>query len=264
MAYTLVTLLAAQALLGLLCVGAYRDAAWVTASWFGNDIVTLFIGVPLLLCGHTLAARGSRRGRLLELGVTAYAGYNAAFYLFGAVLNAFFPLYVGIFLLSGVTLFLSLAHTDAGAVGASFMAGLPVRFVGGGLVIIGASLATVWIAMWGAHVFAGWPTPLEPDAFRLVAALDLTLLVPGLIAGGVLLWRRRPWGYVLAPIASIQAALYLAVLSVNSVVAIRRGLTTSPGELPIWGALALVTSAFATILLTNTNRGAINNKLASC
>ena len=32
------------------------------------------------------------------------------------------------------------------------------------------------------------------------------------------------WGYVLAAIASIQGSLYLLVLSVNSCVAVRRGL----------------------------------------
>jgi len=82
----------------------------------------------------------------------------------------------------------------------------------------------------GAYVFAGRPTPVEPEAFRIGAALDLSLMVPALTFGGVLLWNRRPWGYVLDSIAGIQAALYLIVLSVNSFVAIRRGLTAAPGE----------------------------------
>jgi hypothetical protein len=105
--------------------------------------------------------------------------------------------------------------------------------------------------MWGAYVFAGRPTPVEPEAFKIVAALDLSLLVPGLTCGGVLLWNRRPWGYLLASITGIQAALYLTVLSMNSLVAIRRGLTTAPGELPIWAPLAMATSAATVLLLVN-------------
>jgi len=50
-------------------------------------------------------------------------------------------------------------------------------------------------------VFAGRPTPIEPEAFKIVAALDLSLMVPALTCGGVLLWNRHPWGYVLASIA---------------------------------------------------------------
>ena len=45
-------------------------------------------------------------------------------------------------------------------------------------------------------------------------------MVSALTVGGVLIWRRMPWGLVISAIASIQGALYLLVLSVNSVVAI--------------------------------------------
>jgi hypothetical protein len=90
-------------------------------------------------------------------------------------------------------------------------------------------------------VFAGRPTPVETEAFHLVAALDMTLMVPALVTGGVLLWRRRPWGYVVAAVAGIQASLYLLVLSVNSAISIRRGAVAAPGELPIWGTLLVFT-----------------------
>jgi hypothetical protein len=126
--------------------------------------------------------------------------------------------------------------------------------MGGLLTCIGVGLAAVWIVMWAAHVFANRPTPVDPEAFKIVAALDLALMVPALAAGGVLLWRRRPWGYVIAALASIQGALYLLVLSVNSVVAIRRGLASAPGELPIWGTLLVVTTVIALVLLASIQR----------
>lgn len=70
--------------------------------------------------------------------------------------------------------------------------------------------------------WADWATP-HPAAFRLVAALDLTLMVPALGVGGVLLWRRRTWGWVLAPPAGIQGSLYLFILALNSALFIARG-----------------------------------------
>lgn len=91
--------------------------------------------------------------------------------------------------------------------------------------------------MWATHVFGGRPTPVEPEAFKVVAALDLSLMVPTLVFGGVLLWRRRPWGYLISAVVTTQGALYLLVLSVNSFVAVRRGLAEAPGELPVWGTL---------------------------
>jgi hypothetical protein len=136
----------------------------------------------------------------------------------------------------------------------SFALDTPVRAIGGVLVCIGIGLAAVWIAMWAAYVFAGRPTPVDPEAFKIVAALDLAVMVPALTAGGVLLWRRRAWGYVMASLASIQGALYLLVLSVNSIIAIRRGLASAPGELPIWGALLVVTTVTALVLLAGVQR----------
>ncbi|HYN06768.1 MAG TPA: hypothetical protein VES67_05225, partial [Vicinamibacterales bacterium] len=41
---------------------------------------------------------------------------------------------------------------------------------------------------------------------------------------------RQPWGFIIAVIAGIQGSLYLLVLSVNSIVAIQRGLADAPAE----------------------------------
>jgi hypothetical protein len=123
---------------------------------------------------------------------------------------------------------------------ASFRPKTPVRIVGGYLVLDTVGLTFVWMGVWAAYAIAGRSRPVETEAFRLVAALDTTIMVPALAFGGVLLWRRRVWGYI---IATIQGFHYLLVLSINSVVFIRRGLAEAPGELPLWGTLAVVATA---------------------
>ena len=247
----IVLLMMAQSTMGLLLPEQYRDAEWIKATWFGNDWVTLVVGVPLLLVGVIQANRGSVQGLLVWLGTIAYAAYNYAFYLFGAALNVFFLLYVAAVVLAVVTLIVALAHLDVAGLSRRFRLGTPARTSGGALVCIGVGLAAVWIVMWAAYVFADRPTPVEPEAFQVVAALDLAAMVPALTVGGILLWRRQPWGYLIAAIASIQGALYLLVLSVNSIVAIQRGLAAAPGELPIWGTLLVLTTAVAVTLLAN-------------
>jgi hypothetical protein len=52
-------------------------------------------------------------------------------------------------------------------------------------------------------------------------------------------------------ISGVQGALYLLVLSVNSVVSFSRWLSTAPGELPLWTSLGVVTGAAAAVLLVN-------------
>jgi hypothetical protein len=76
-------------------------------------------------------------------------------------------------------------------------------------------------------------------------------MVPTLASGGVLLWRRNAWGYIVAAIAGIQGSLYLLVLSTSSVVLIIRGLAEAPGELFQWGPLTVTTIAATALLLAS-------------
>jgi hypothetical protein len=247
-------LMAAQAVTGIAAPGEYRDAAWITATWFGNDWLTFAIAVPLLLAGLAGARRGSPRAFLLWAGCVGYAVYNYAFYLLGAALNVFFPLYVTALVLASVILIVSLGTREPSSIDFALRPVVPLRFLAGVFIAIGGGLAVVWIAIWAAYVFAGRPTPVDPEVFRLVAALDLSLMVPALVSGGVLLWQRRRWGTVLASIAGVQGSLYLAVLSLNSVIAIRRGLATAPGELVTWAPLFAVTVTVTALLLSSVRR----------
>ena len=249
--YALGVVMATQAALGLLLPDEYRDAAWITASWFGNDAVTLIVGTPLLIAAARRARHGSTAGLLWWLGAIAYAAYNYAFYLFGAALNTFFLLYVAALVLSMAALLLALPRVDIARVAASFRSATPRRVIGGAFTLLGFGLMSTWITMWAAYAFAGRPTPVEPEAFKVVAALDLSLMGPALALGGILLWRRAAWGYVIAAIAGIQGSLYLLVLVCNSVVAIHRGLVYPPGETPVWGTLAAFTAGATLLLLLN-------------
>jgi hypothetical protein len=237
-----------QALLGLMWPSAYRDPDWIKATWFGNDWITLLIAAPLMWVSGRQAS-ASTRAELVWLGTAGYSVYNYAFYLFGAALNAFFPLYVITLGVAIVTLASGLARVDPIAAHRQMKIGVPVRLLGGYLIFVASGLSVVWIATWAAYAFAGRPTPVDPEAFKIVAALDLLWLIPTLAAGGTLLWKCRPWGFVLGPAAAVQAALYLLVLSVNATIAIRRGLAAFPGELTIWVPLMVLTWMVALLLL---------------
>ncbi len=67
----------------------YRDNALVTATFRGQDVVTLFVAVPLLLVGLVLEMRGSQRGRILWLGMLFYMMYGYLFYRVAAAFNQF-------------------------------------------------------------------------------------------------------------------------------------------------------------------------------
>ena len=95
-------LMGSQSVLGLSLPGEYRDVEWIRATWFGNDWVTLILSLPLLGISLVLARRGAVRGQVLGLGMLGHSTYNYGFYLFVAALNAFFPLYAILLVLSVV------------------------------------------------------------------------------------------------------------------------------------------------------------------
>jgi hypothetical protein len=206
------------------------------------------VAVPLLVLGFERAARGSIRGLLLLVGMFAYAFYNYSYYLLGAALNVFFPLYLCAVLTSAAALIHLFSRINAHVVAAHFRPATPVHLAGAYFIAVGLVLAAVWLSLWARHVFLGEPTPIEPETFKLVAALDTVLMVPPLVIGGVLLFRRRGWGYVIACMAGVQASLYLIVLTAGAFLFVRLGPADWPGELVVWGPLA-ASAAGATLWL---------------
>lgn len=123
----LLVVMLTQALMGLAFQAAYLDVEWIRATWFGNDWVTLVVAVPLLFVGLLRTAVGSARGLLLWLGLIGYALYNYSFYLFGAALNAFLPIYVVALVLAVTVLILALSQIDAVRFAHSLRPTAPVR-----------------------------------------------------------------------------------------------------------------------------------------
>ena len=241
-------LMAIQAGLGLVFRSQYRDVDWIRSTWLGNDLVTLLVAAPLLAFGARRAPRASSRWRVVTLGLLAYAFYNNAYYLFGAALNVFFPIYVVLCVFCAWALVVSISEIDWSQLGGAVPAAMSARLLGSLFVVVGIGLAVVWLGMWAAYVLRGIPTPVDVDAFRLVAALDLVLIVPLLVASGVLLWRRRLLGIWIGGATGTQASVYLTVLSVNSATAMRGG---ASAELPMWAALAVFMAAATVALFRN-------------
>ena len=76
MSIVLIFIMFLQALLGLVFSGAYRDVGFVSDTWFGNDLITLVLATPLFIVALVLESRRLILGRILWLGLVAYAIYN--------------------------------------------------------------------------------------------------------------------------------------------------------------------------------------------
>jgi hypothetical protein len=243
---------------GLFWNGLYRDNTLVTAAFRGNDLITLVVAVPGLLIALRMIGRGSARAHLVGLGLLAYMLYNYVFYLYGAAFNRFFLLYVALVALSITALIISLSNLDVQSISQAFLPRTPVRWIAGYMLVFALLLGSMWIAMSLSFVASGQvPAPITQTGHPtgVVFATDLSLLVPGLLAGGLLLWRRRSWGFVLSAIMLIKGSTYGPALIVMSVFAASAGSGSDPFLL-LWAVLTAGCLLAAGLLLGNMRSAA--------
>ncbi|MFP4460170.1 MAG: hypothetical protein ACLFSQ_11355 [Candidatus Zixiibacteriota bacterium] len=246
----LVFLMMLQGILGLVLHRLYRDSKMIAGTWHANDALTLILAFFMIIA-MLRTRKGSIRAGLLWLGIIGYSIYNYGFYLLGARINVFFPIYLFAFIFSIITMILFISNLDIAEISARFSSRIKNRLLGGYFILIGFMLGIIWLIFWAFFIFAGKSLPIAEDAFRTVATMDICLISPSLIIGGKLLWNRKDWGFIISSISGVLGSFYLLLLTINSIAFIMLGLSEAPGELPIWGTLFVFTS-IATIYLFST------------
>lgn len=198
----LILLLVVSSIVGLLygAGGFYEPYPASLAGLVGQDGVTLVVGIPLLIASMWLTTRGSVSGLLLWAGALFYFAYSYFFYVVGSF-NALFLIYIGIVSTSFYGLLSLLFAIDPERLRDRFGARTPTRQVGG--FLIGISL--LFVLMWGGMIITSAVAGTRPDeVLREVVIIDLTVLLPLLFVGGLRLWRREAWGYVLGGLLLVK------------------------------------------------------------
>ena len=176
----------------------------------GQDALNLVVGLPVLLGSLVLARRGSLIGLLLWPGALFYVAYDYGYYVLGAPYTVFFLPYIGLVTLSMYAAIAVVVGIDGNAVRERFSGVVPVRLVGGFLTVVALLFTALWTAL---NLSASTGSSSIDPVLRVVTIMDLSVQLPALLLGGILLWRRAPIGYVVTAGLLLQAATYLAGLS---------------------------------------------------
>jgi hypothetical protein len=203
-------LMAGVSLAGLLFPAAVYPSGDLRQALVSNDVVNLFIGLPILL--GSLA--GVRRGRLLGLlfwpGALFYVTYNSFAYAVALPPALPFGVHAALVGMSLVAIAGLLASIDPAAVQQRLGGAVPERLSGGVLAAFGL-LFFGWRAALVAQALSGAAPLPGPELATAVADL---LITPAWVAGGVLLWRRQAPGYVCGVGLLFQASMLFAGLLV--------------------------------------------------
>lgn len=190
---TIALIMAGAAAAGLTFRTQLYPTEGVFLSFVPSDAFNLAVGVPVLLASMCQAQRGRLIGLLCWPGALFYVLYITIPYLIAVPFNVLFLPYLALVTLSAFTLIGLISSIDWEAVRQQLEGFVPGRASAG--ILIG--LALLIVARQMALVITALATQAPVDDMEVATWIaDFAVAVPQLLAGGILLWQRRPLGYV--------------------------------------------------------------------
>lgn len=161
-------------------------------SFVTNDVVNLFIGLPILLGSMWLTRQGKLIGPLYWMGALFFVFYNYTAYVFAVPLNWAFLSYLLLAVLSAYTFLSLIASIDGENASQRLNGAVPEKFAGSVLAGLGLIFMLRVIG-----VIAG-AISNSTDLPRTELAVNIAdfLVTPAWIISGIQLWRRQAFGYV--------------------------------------------------------------------
>jgi hypothetical protein len=252
LALPLAVLLAAGALGGILLPAVYaREHPHWAAQGIGQDWVDLVFVAPLLALSAVFTLRGSRLFTLLLAGTLSYSLYSLVLYAFFVHFGPLFLVYTWALGLAFFALVGLVCALRAQGVKAWFEPETPVESVGAVAVLLGAAYSALWLSeVLPALVSGATPKSAAEIGFvtNPIHVLDLGIVLPAFVVGGVALLRRKPLGYWLAPTTlGFGVVMVLALLGMG--LSIRaRGTGAAPPFAGLVVMLLLTAGALAGLL----------------
>jgi hypothetical protein len=192
LSFVIAILMAAASVAGLLYQTDLYPTDDVLQSFLPTDVTVLFIGLPMLLGSIWLTWRGKLMGLLLWPGTLFFVLYNYIVYVFAMPLNAAFLLHLALVMLSVYALIGLVASMDGEEIKQRLTDAVPERLSGGILAGLGfLFFLRVIVVLVSALIHQ---TPISEVELTLNAS-DF-IISPAWIVCGILLWRRKAFGYV--------------------------------------------------------------------
>ncbi len=222
--------------LGVFVADTYsRETANWTAQAIGQDVVNLFLVVPLLVVLSALIYRKYTIAIFPWAGAMLYLAYSYAIYSFSLHFSELFLVYCLVFGLSVYSfLYFLYVFLDV-PVAAWFQDGVHVKVAGGFLVVMAILFYVVWLsAIVPALVTNATPPDIAAAGLLTnpVYVLDLSIFLPGFMLVALLAFKKRRIGLLLAPalisfivlmtaaVAGISAGMYFYAVASDFTVAL--------------------------------------------
>jgi len=215
--FALAVLIAITACAGLFWPPTYarETRLWATEA-MGFDAAGLVVIVPVLLVSAMLAHRGSVSARLVWMGTLIFLLYNFAIYAMAVHFNALFLVYCGGLGFSFYALVVNLPSLSPSEIAGRYGPRAPVKTVAVLLFLIAFGFAALWLGEIVPALVSGHAPKSVQDAGLFtspVHVLDLSLLLPAFVIAAVMLLRRKPAAFILAPVLMVAGILIIVAVA---------------------------------------------------
>lgn len=227
----------------------FYDTLSSAAQMQGNDLVALVVGLPLLIFSTLWAFRGSLRGRLLLTGTLGFFLYTYMSMATLASYNNLFLVYVALFTLSLYAFILAMMSFDLATLPGHFSEKLPSSWIAGLEFVVAAFLGLAWLARIIMPLTQSQTPALENTTTLVIQFMDLALIAPAAVLGGILLIRKSAWGYLLASVMltkGVTMGLGVSAMGINMAL---KGVPDSLGILIPFLIITAATLAMTVVLL---------------
>jgi len=246
----LLVLLASASGILLTSIYARETPSWAVQG-IGQDIVNI-VAVVVLFIAVYFVNKGSVKAFLVWSGVLLYLIYAYVIYAFDVHFNRLFLVYVAILGLSFYALVGSVIHLHLDRLQASFSATTTARAVSVFLLVLGIVFYLLWLSEEIPALLTGKIPPSIIQAnlpTNPVHVLDLGLYLPAMIITGLLLWRRKLLGSLLAGPLLVFSILTGSAILVIFLVMSSKGMPTSVGVEAFIAVIIVVSLVLSVLFL---------------
>lgn len=186
------SLLAVASIAGILFRSTVYPTDELLSTFISNDVVNIIIGLPIILGSIFLTMRGKLIGLLFWPGALFFVIYNYLIYVLAMPFNLAFLVHLTLVTLSVYTIIILVASIDGKKIQQQLAGAVHERISGGILVGMGFLFLLQVVGVMVDSITNQIPI----TETELALHVSDFLISPALVIGGILLWRRKEFGYV--------------------------------------------------------------------
>ena len=189
-------------------------------------------------------------------GTLGYFLYTYISYTFLWMYNPFFIVYVVLMSLNLYAFIICIMSFDIEKMPAMFNKNLPVKILGVFQIFIGFVIGMMWLGKIAPSIFGeATPVGLEHYTTLVIQGLDLGIVVPTAVLSGILIIKRKPFGYLLSSVVITKGVTMLTCISAMIINMALNGLDMSWVEILVFPLFNLLAIICLITLMINTNKG---------